>query len=327
MFFFADGGTYNWIDVNKDGKLTTNEDGIDLNSNGSIDKNEIIRYIEIADNTWGMLKSLGEDPKKYNPDFDFLYLDANSNKKRDFGPDAGFTETDPSYGEQLFIAIDDNKNGVIESGEKLEALKTSKIRSVRQRDGQIRRRGIDLIHCEADSGGHGTGVAGLIIGGHYGVQKIHGIAPDAEMVFAGIRYDYTPRFVRNFPQLISFLRDEKINILLFEDGEWMYEFMDGSSEEEEMVNQMARDGITIIGGAGNMSTGNMVIIDTLKADQKKQYTVSCSGKIEEEIIKNDGVFFLILVEKSFEQYKIYNRNPRRENIRGIKHRQRQHQSG
>jgi hypothetical protein len=114
------------------------------------------------------------------------------------------------------------------------------------------------------------------------------------MVFSCIRYDYTPRFVRNFPAIIGFLRDEKVNILLFEDGEWMWEFMDGSSEEEELVNQMARDGVTIIGGAGNMTSGNMVIIDTLKPGQKSQYTVSCSGKVEEDIKINDGVFFSFL---------------------------------
>lgn len=294
MFFFADGGDFTWTDVNSDGKLTIGEDGIDKNGSGSIDKDEIIRYVEIKDNSWGMLPALGSNSRSYNPEFDFLYIDLNGNKKRDFGPDAGFKESDPSYGEPYLIAIDDNKDGVIEKGEKLVALKTSKVRSVRQRDGQIRRRGVDLINTEEDKNGHGTGVAGLIIGGHYGVQKIHGIAPDAEMVFSSIQYDYTPRFVRNFPQLISFLKDEKVNILLFEDGEWMWEFMDGSSEEEEMVNQMARDGITVIGGAGNMSGGNMVLIDELKAGKTETYQVSCSGKPEEEMPINNGVFFSFL---------------------------------
>lgn len=294
MFFFADGGEFTWVDVNGDGRITPGEDGVDRNGNGSIDKDEVLRYTEIKDNTWGMLSSLGSNPRAYNPEFDFLYIDLNSNKKRDFGTGAGFKESDPSYGEPYFIAIDDNKNGIIDKGEKLVALKTSKIRAVRQRDNIVRRRGVDLIETEEDENGHGTGVAGLIIGGHYGVQKIHGIAPDAEMVFSSIHYDYTPRFVRNFPDLIGFLRDEKVNILLFEDGEWMWEFMDGSSEEEEMVNQMARDGVTIIGGAGNMSGGHMVIIDTLSAGKTETYTVSASGKIEEKIVKNDGVFFSFL---------------------------------
>lgn len=294
MFFFADGGEFDWIDSDSDSKFTFGEDGIDLNSNGALEKNEVIRYLEIFDNTYGTLNYLGADPKKYNPEFDFLYVDANGNKKRDFGPAAGFKETDPSYGEQFLILRDENKNGKIDIGEKLSALKTSKIRSVRQRDGIIRRRGIDLINTEEDKNGHGTGVAGLIIGGHYGVQKIHGLAPDAEMVISSIHYDYTPRFVRNFPELISFTRDEKVNVLLFEDGEWMWEFMDGSSPEEELINQMARDGVIIIGGAGNMSGGNMIIIDTLKAGKTTSFTANCSGAPDEDVTKNDGVFFSFL---------------------------------
>lgn len=294
MFFFADGGEFTFVDVNGDGSLTIGEDGVDKNGDGKIESSEVLRYQEIRDNTWGMLTSIGQVAGKYNPEFDFLYVDVNGNKKRDFGTKAGFTENDPSYGEQFFISIDENKNGKIEAGEKLVGLKTSKIRSVRQRDDVVRRRGIDLIETEEDKNGHGTGVAGLIIGGHYGVQKIHGIAPDAEMVFSSIRYDYTPRFVRNFTDLVGFLRDEKVNILLFEDGEWMWEFMDGSSPEEEMVNQMARDGVTIVGGAGNMSGGNMVIIDQLKTGKSVTYTASCSGKPDEDVSKNDGVFFSFL---------------------------------
>lgn len=291
MFFFADGGEFSWTDVNGDGFLTFGTDGIDLNNDNVISLNEILRYIEIKDGTWGMLP--GSDPKKYNPEYDFVYIDANENKVRDFGPKNGFRETDPSYGEQFLISIDENKNGKIEAGEKLNALKTSKVKAVRERDGTVKRRGVDLINCEPDSSGHGTGVAGLIIGGHYGVQKIHGIAPDAEIIIASVRYNYTPRFVTNFPDLFGFLRDEKVNILLIEDGEWMHEFMDGSSPEEEILNQMARDGVTIVGGAGNMTTGNMVLIDTLSPGRTYSYMADCSGSSENVKI-NNGVFFSFL---------------------------------
>ena len=135
MFFFADGGDFKWTDVNSDGALTFGTDGADLDNNGSIESNEILRYIEMKDNTWGLLP--GSDSRKYNPEFDFIYIDVNSNKRRDFGPDKGFKETDPTYGEQLLISIDDNKNGKVDEGEKLVALKTSKVRAVRQRDGQV----------------------------------------------------------------------------------------------------------------------------------------------------------------------------------------------
>lgn len=290
MFFFADGGEFNWTDVDSDGKLTFGVDGVDVNLDGKVEKDETLRYIELKDDTWGMLD--GSEPKKFNPEYDFLYLDKNGNKKRDFGPGAGFTENDPTYGEQLFIVIDENKNGRLDLNEKVTALKTSKVRAVRERDGTVRRRGIDLIYTEEDSSGHGTGVAGLILGGHYGVQKIHGIAPDAEIIIASVRYNYTPRFVSNFPELINFLRDEKINILLFEDGEWMWEFLDGSSEEEQLVNKMAQDGITVVGGSGNFASGNMMIIDTNAANSTSTYKIDCPQFTEGNL--NNGVFLSFL---------------------------------
>ncbi|HEY3252054.1 MAG TPA: S8 family serine peptidase, partial [Ignavibacteria bacterium] len=147
-------------------------------------------------------------------------------------------------------------------------------------------------YTEEDSSGHGTGVAGLLLGGTYGVQKIQGVAPEAELIVSCIRYDYTPRFVRNFPEHLNFLRDEKVNILLIEDGEWMNEFMDGSSPEEQILNEMAREGITIVGGAGNFTTGNMLIMDTLTAGKEVKYQAEAPSTTEGKT--NDGVFFSFL---------------------------------
>lgn len=285
MFFFADGGEYNWIDVNGDGRFTPGVDGVDLNGNGQIESDEILRTLKIRDETYGLL---GPGTSTFLPDKDFLYNDRNANGRRDYGPRDGFTENDDTYGELLFIAIDANGNNRLDPGEKIVALKTSKIKAVREKSGNIRRRGVDLIHTEPDSIGHGTGVAGIIIGGHYGVQKIHGIAPDAEMVFANIKYEYTPRFARNFPELFKFVADEGADILLIEDGEWGWEFMDGSTSEEQMLNDFVRNGMTVIGGAGNLAGGNMHLKDTLKPNEKKMHSIRCpeitSGKI------NDGVF-------------------------------------
>ncbi len=289
FFFFADGGDYDWIDVDKNGEFTPGKDAVDFNKNNKADPDEILCFIGMKNNTYGILKF---NSKEFKADMDFLYLDKNRNNKRDYGEKDGFTENDPTYGEQLFICIDKNKDNKLSIGEKLVALKTSKVRAVREKDGTIRRRGIDLIKTEPDTVKHGTSVAGITLGGHYGIQKMHGFAPDAEIVMANIYYDYTPRFVRNFPDLIKFLRDEKVNILLFEDGEWMYEFNDGSTEEEEITNQMARDGITVIGGGGNLASGNMHIKDNIKAGKWNTYTFSSPKEAENK--KNDGVFVSIL---------------------------------
>ncbi|MCX6161055.1 MAG: S8 family serine peptidase [Ignavibacteriae bacterium] len=285
FFFFADGGEFNWIDVNKDGVFTAGVDAVDFKGDGIPASDGVLRYIEMNNNTYKMLKT---DDKSFNPDMDFLYADKNNNKKRDFGEKDGFTENDPTYGEQLFIAIDANGNGVLDAGEKIVALKTSKVRSVREKDGTIRRRGKDLIKTEPDEVQHGTSVSGLVLGGQYGVNKLHGVAPDAEIVHANIKYDYTPRFARNFPDLVKFLRDEKINILLFEDGEWMWEFMDGSTEEEILQNQIAASGITVIGGGGNLASGKMHIQDNLKKGKETVFTFSSPATGEGK--KNDGAY-------------------------------------
>lgn len=292
FFFFADGGTFDWIDVDKDGEFTPGKDAVDFNKNGKADSDEILNFIGMKNITYGILKFKS---KEYKSDIDFLYLDKNINGKRDYGEKDGFSESDPTYGEQLFISIDENKDNKLSVGEKLIALKTSKVRAVREKDGTIRRRGIDLIKTEPDTVKHGTSVCGLVLGGHYGIQKMHGIAPDAELVMANIYYDYTPRFVRAFPEMIRFLRDEKINILLFEDGEWMYEFNDGSTEEEELSNQIARDGIPVIGGGGNLSSGNMHIKDNIKAG--KWNTYSFTSPKEAEGKQNNGAFATILWTK------------------------------
>ncbi len=289
MFFFADGGEYNWIDVDGNGKFTPGKDVVDLNNNNEADQSEILRFIPMVDKTFG---SIGINPNIFQADLDFLYNDANDNKRRDFGTKDGFTEQDPTYGELLFIVRDIDGNNTLSIGERLTALNTSKVRSVREKDGTIRRRGVDLILTEPDSIGHGTAVAGIIMGGHYGVQKLHGIAPDAEMVFANIKYNYTPRFVTNFPNLINFIADEKANILLFEDGEWCWEFLDGSTEEERLATQLSNTGTIVIGGAGNLADGNMHIYDVLQAGENRSYKITCPSTANGKV--NDGVFPSIL---------------------------------
>jgi len=289
MFFFADGDSYNWIDVNGDKKFTPGIDAVDLNNNGKADDTELLNFIKMKDNTYGLL---GANSSTYQVDFDFLYNDKNNNKKRDFGIKDGFNESDDTYGELLFIVMDSDNNNSLSVGEKLTSLKTSKVRAVREKDGTIRRRGIDLIKTEPDTIQHGTGVAGLLIGGHYGVQRHHGIAPDAEMIFANIDYKYTPRYVRNFPDLVKFIRNEKANILLIEDGEWMWEFMDGSTEEEMLMDEMARDGIVIIGGAGNMAGAKMLMKDTVKAGSSNTYSINSTKGSEGKF--NNGIFTSIL---------------------------------
>lgn len=286
FYFFADGGEFDWIDTDGDGEYSA-DDAVDINLNGKADPGETLRFIKMGlTKTYGLL---GKTTRDFEADMDFLYHDKNDNKKRDFGEKDGFTEQDATFGEQLYIAMDINENNRLDAGEKIIALKTSKIKAVKQKDGTVRRRGTDLIKTEPDDEyEHGTSVSSIIMGGHYGVQKIHGLAPDAEMVFANIKYGYTPRFVNNFPELFSFIKSEGVNIMLIEDGEFAWEFMDGSTEEEQMINQFAREGIFVVGGAGNLAGANAHMKDGIQAGKTETYKISAPDVVEGQ--KNDGMF-------------------------------------
>lgn len=286
FFFFSDGGEFGWIDVNGDGKFSAGVDAVDLNNDGTASENELLNYLEITDKTFGPYKL--SDKKVYNPDMDFLYNDKNRNGKRDYGEQGGFSESDATYGEQFFIPANFEAKE-LQVGEKITGLKTSKVIAVRQKDGSIRRRGVDLIKNEGDSDfNHGTSVAGMLIGGIYGLHKLHGIAPDAEIVMADIKYDYTPRFVKNFPDMMKFLRDEGVNVMLFEDGEWAWEPMDGTTPEEILARQYCEEGLPVVTATGNLAAARCVFIDTVKSGGKYSYVVTAAEVVDGK--PNNGVF-------------------------------------
>ena len=288
MFFFADGGEYSWTDVNKDGIFTPGTDQISISVKGK-KQNINLNYIEMKNNVSQYISS---DPNSFDPDMDFIYADLNNDGKREFGTNTGFTENDPTYGEPLFIAIDKNKNGKLDVGEKLVALKTSKIRAYRQMDGTIRRRGVDLISTKLEETGHCTGVTGILMGGTYGVEKLRGIAPDAELVLTQMKYDFTPRFVRNFTDHFTFLKDEGADIIMVEDGEFSYEYMDGSSVEEQMLTDMSQNGKVVFTATGNLAVARATLVDTLKANEASSFTFTAPATTGGQ--KNVGVYVTYL---------------------------------
>jgi len=253
MLWFADGDTLNWLDVNGNQTFDPGIDGVDKNRNNRFDAGEILRYKEF-------LYSNVNAANLYDANLDFLYNDANNNGGRDFGAAAGFTESSPTFGEQWFITLDANKDNRLSPGEKLVGLKTSKIRAIREVDGTVRRRGVDLIMANPDNGpygGHGTSVAGIAIGGVAGVHRLAGMAPEAEMIFGSISYNDSPRFFTALPGMMAWAQAERADIMLYEDGEWVWEYLDGSSNEEIMINEMAAKGILQVTPAGNLTGGRM----------------------------------------------------------------------
>jgi subtilisin family serine protease len=267
MLWFADGDTVNWIDVNGNLSFDPGIEAVDKNRNGAVDSGEILHYKEIPYS--------GNAAGVYDADLDFLYNDANNNGTRDFGIAAGFTEASPTYGEQWFIALDTNGDNRLSVGERLVGLKTSKIRAILEVDGTVRRRGVDLINASPDDGpfgGHGTSVAGIAIGGVAGVHRLAGIAPDAEMIFGSISYNNSPRFFTTLPGMMAWAEAEGAGIMLYEDGEWVWEYLDGSSNEEIMINEMAAKGIIQVTPAGNLTGGAMQKTMTVSANDSTTAT-------------------------------------------------------
>jgi len=267
MFFFADGDTFPWIDVNANLQFDPATDGVDYDLSGLIGPDEILKYIQVS------TSSAVTNPGGYNPSLDWIYLDHNQNSERDYGPGYGFTESDPGYGEPIFISLDLNGNDLLDVGELLVQLKTSKVRKVYQSNGVIRERGVDLIHNEGDSYGHGTPVSGILLGGVADIHQFAGIAPDAEMLMGVNVYILDPPFIQTMEVLAPWAAAEGANVILYEDGEWIWQYMDGSSALETMIDDFSNQGIMQVVPAGNLAGGGMHISGDIAANDSSQATL------------------------------------------------------
>lgn len=247
-FFFSDGGAYCFIDFDGNGEFTPGIDGVDLNRNGSLDWGEELSFIDARTLDWsgvmGGVDGVGNQDNIFQPDWDWLYLDENGNSSRDFGPSEGFTESDPGFGEPIFIlAASAGEN--LEDGDTLLMLGTSKILATRDSLSTYRRY-INLIYSPPDYGTHGTGVSSIIAGGHAGSRKFTGIAPDSELL-ACYRYQV------DLLECMDWSASEGAYVMLWEMGGYVWEYLDGSSPVEESINSYAELGICQVTPSGNLA--------------------------------------------------------------------------
>lgn len=234
-FWYADGGSYAWIDTDNDNVFDPGTDTVDLNDDGVADTDETLDFFDAEG-------PAGNNDGVFQADMDWLYNDSNNNGQRDFGTASGFAETDPTFGEMIFVADDTNHNNVLDVGEDLIALGTSKV-SRTMNAGTERIRGADLILSDDDTNGHGTSVCGVINGGIIGRRKFVGVAPNAELLVSH-GTDYTV--------YIPWARTNGADVMLYEFGAWVQEFMDGSSNLEQMIDTEAAGGIVQVVPAGNL---------------------------------------------------------------------------
>ena len=260
-FFRADGDTFDWVDFDGLGLFDPHWDGIDLNRNGQFDTGENLDYFDgwIYDpaHVWGYGNPNNAD-NGLQTYWDWLYNDANANRVREYGTADGYTESDPTFGERLFVHLDDNGNGYIEQGEKLVALGTSKIAATMNSDETERVRGVDLILSDEDTNGHGTAVSGILAGGTAGHHIFTGLAPGAE-VLAGNFFADNP-----ISLLIPWARGRGADVMLYEFGGFVFDYLDGSSLEEELIS-IENETIIQITPSGNLGRGDKHAIATSPA--------------------------------------------------------------
>ncbi|MDD4857647.1 MAG: S8 family serine peptidase, partial [Candidatus Krumholzibacteria bacterium] len=231
-FFYADGDTFDWIDTNLDAVFTASTDRVDLDRDGIADLNERLSYLDgwIYDPAlvWSSANP-SNNGNGYQTYWDWLYNDANFNYRRDYGTASGYTESSPTFGEQIFIAIDSDDDGALDVGEKLVALKTSKVYATLTTGAVEYLRGTDLINNENDSNGHGTAVAGILAGGTVDRHIFTGIAPDAE-ILEGYFFSDNP-----ISALIPWALSRGADVMLYEFGGFVWDYLDGSSTDEELI--------------------------------------------------------------------------------------------
>lgn len=261
-FFFADGDTVDWIDADLSGDFTPGADAVDLNDNGLADAGETLDFLDgwIYDpaTVWGSGYPSNDDGV-YQAWWDWLYNDANGSGDREYGPGAGFTESDPTYGELLFITLDDDADGELDAGERLVALGTSKVWATMTADSTERVRGVDLIMNEDDSNGHGTAVSGILAGGWPGRHRFTGVAPDAELL-AGYFFSDVP-----IAYLVPWARSHGADAMLYEFGGFVWRALDGSSLDAEIIS-IENETIVQVTPSGNLGRGGKHAISDVPAN-------------------------------------------------------------
>ncbi|MBN2146194.1 MAG: S8 family serine peptidase [Anaerolineales bacterium] len=187
----------------------------------------------------------------YDVTQDWVYGDANGNANYD-------------WNETLYMAYDSNADSILQAYEALikqgtmtSGIPNSKIAATLNAGAVQRTRGVDLELTAADTNGHGTGVAGILGAGtaRWGTTSVWpwawlytGVAPDADLVVAD-------RYSNAYTAYIPWAQSLGAKVMLSEYGSWVYVYMDGSSNEEQMMDLASAQGILQVVPTGNLHCG------------------------------------------------------------------------
>jgi MYXO-CTERM domain-containing protein len=261
-FFRGDAGWFTWVDVDGDGTLTPGVDGVDLDTNGSVESTEVLRVLRaVPFDVYTGDEAIGVRQAGFDPAEDWLYLDTNANDVRDTARTSDeFDDETPAFGEPLFTPDDVDGDGVVERNERLVRLGSSKFITYGIQHGErydtVMRRGENLTSARSDyTGGalgyadtlHGSGVVGIMAADLPLVGRRNvGIAPDADYVV----YSYAGD---SQASAVMWVLEEGANVLVHEYVYWANIDLDGSDATSRVLDtSTASDGTVHVCPAGNI---------------------------------------------------------------------------
>ncbi|MHA2301164.1 MAG: S8 family serine peptidase, partial [Candidatus Thorarchaeota archaeon] len=234
--WFADGGTYDWLDGVPDSIFTNGSDGVDLNFDLAVQPNETLYAIDL------------DRDGIFDTSTEWIWADNVS------------TDGKIQLGEPFFVVNDTNGNDRLDLGEQLVMLKTPKTKYIVEGDGtptsnpQAWVRGTNLTSTtHLDTNGHGTAVAGILLGGQLGFRKYVGVAPAAElMMIRVLSDDYATNDWLYVEDALTYAFTHGADVILTEIGSWTYEYLDGSSAAAGIIDTIVASGVPVISPSGNL---------------------------------------------------------------------------
>lgn len=248
-FFRPDGGNFNWLDTDGDGGFTDGVDAVDLDGDGAAGADETLTLLDAGSDYTGWASLLGSDGA-LDAGVDWVFVDTDGDGARTYGPNAGYTDADPAFGEPIFIVEDEDGDGALDVGERLLLLGSSKIvATVDYTDAEVHEAG-DISGSEVhEDNNHGTAVSAILAGEYTRYRALSGVAPSAELMMADIFGEMDQ------VEAIAWGLDAGAAVMLHEIGWWAWSFLDGSENTQAAIGAAWDAGVVQVCPMGNVGDG------------------------------------------------------------------------
>lgn len=279
-FFYPDGAVHPWRDVDGDGDLTLGVDGIDLDDSGTIEDDERLRLVEGATQT--VDGGISGDDGTFDIRRDWLYVDTNRDRLRNVGTAADFEESDPAYGEPLFVWDDVDGDGRTDPAERLVGLNTSKIQYMRTNTDTYRR-GRNMVQASETPwysySNHGTAVAGILAGDDPRFHDAAGLAPASDLLVYGRNRGELENSAKHLEALRDAL-DRDADVVLHEWSNPFFRPLDGSTNLDYAIEEAHRNGIPQVVPVGNLNQSGKNIVRDVSAGTNTRLRFDQPGRVE-----------------------------------------------